>query len=88
MEVKMSVQIPKTFGKAGEGSATASGKTTLRDVLVSIVDDMTALRTSITTFTAKLDADAVLQNAAVTNSQLDENYATSCDPAALGTSYE
>jgi len=78
----MSAVISKTFGKAGEGSASSSGKANLRNVLVSIVDDLAAAKTSIATLTAKLDADAA-------NTALDDtDYAATCDMAALGTSYE
>ena len=42
-----------------------------------LVADLTALRTAITALTAKLDADVV--------TGLDDDYATTCDPAALRT---
>lgn len=42
-----------------------------------LLADLTALRTAITTLTAKLDADVV--------TGLDDDYAASCDPAALRT---
>lgn len=42
----------------------------------AILADLTALRTSITTLTAKLDADAGV---------IDTNYAATCNPAALNT---
>ena len=48
----------------------------LKKVLDAILVDMTALRTSITAVTAKLDADAGVT---------DTNYASTCNPAALTT---
>lgn len=46
------------------------------DVLTGIKNDLTALRTAITTLTAKLDADTGVA---------DANYAATCNPAALET---
>lgn len=44
--------------------------------LNELVDDLTALRTAITTLTAKLDLDGGVT---------DVNYASLCNPAALKT---
>lgn len=49
----------------------------LKRVTSAVLDDLTAIRTAITTLTAKMDADF----ADVTNASVD--YATSVDPAAL-----
>ncbi len=57
----------------------------IKGVLDSLLADVTALRTAITTLTAKIDTDTTAQNIAVTDSQLDEDYATTCDPASLTT---
>lgn len=54
-------------------------------ILDALLADITAIRTALTTFTAKFDTDAAAQNAAVTSSQLDTNYASTVDPAALTT---
>lgn len=48
----------------------------LARLLTAVQADLTALRTSFTTLTAKLDADAGVA---------DVNYAAICDPAALET---
>jgi hypothetical protein len=48
----------------------------LARLLTAVQADLTALRTSFTTLTAKLDADAGVT---------DANYAATCDPAALET---
>jgi hypothetical protein len=66
--------IPLDFGKAGKGVVTSDASPNLKDVLFDIVDDLTALRTSQTTLTAKLDLDAGVT---------DTNYAALCNPAAL-----
>lgn len=44
--------------------------------------DLDNLRTAVTTLTAKMDTDFTAQNAAVTSSQLDVDYASTVDPAA------
>jgi hypothetical protein len=51
----------------------------------SLLTDVGNVREAITTFTAKLDTDATAQNSAVTNSQLDTDYAATVNPAALTT---
>ena len=53
------------------------GREELHLVLKSVLTDLTALRTAVTALTAKLDADTV--------SGLDDDYASTCDPAALTT---
>lgn len=50
-----------------------------------LLDDVTALRSALTTLTAKLDTDFTAQNGAVTASQLDVDYATAVNPPALKT---
>lgn len=60
------------FVKALDGLAQTRVK-----VWADIVTDLTNLRTSITTLTAKLDADVV--------TGLDDDYAATCDPPALVT---
>jgi len=65
------------------GNLNSGSERDLRPVLDAIVDELNVLRTSITTLTAKIDTDATAQNAAVTASQLDVNYASTCDPAAI-----
>jgi len=47
-----------------------------RKLFEAILVDLTAIRTSVTTLTAKLDADAGVT---------DTNYATLCNPASLTT---
>ena len=49
----------------------------LSDILNSILTDITALDTAIDTLTTKLNTDFTAQNAAVTSSQLDVDYAGS-----------
>lgn len=47
-----------------------------KKVLSAVADDLAALRTSVTTLTAKLDLDAGVT---------DTNYAALCNPPALST---
>jgi hypothetical protein len=55
----------------------------LERIFAAQLIDSANIRTAITTLTAKLDTDATAQNAAVTSSQLDTDYAATVDPAAL-----
>lgn len=48
----------------------------------AVQTEIDKLHAAITTLTAKMDTDFTAQNAAVTASQLDVNYATTVDPAA------
>ena len=48
----------------------------------AVLADNTAMRAAFVALTAKLDTDFTAQNAAVTSSQLDVDYADG-DPAAL-----
>ena len=54
----------------------------LKRVLAAVLADATAQRAAFVALTAKLDIDFTAQNAAVTSSQLDVDYADG-DPAAL-----
>lgn len=49
----------------------------LKKVLNAVLVDLTALRAAFVALTAKLDADTV--------SGLDDDYASTCDPAELTT---
>lgn len=63
----------------GGSALTVSGGPSARslaEVLRDIVTDITAIRTSFVGVTAKLDADAGIT---------DVNYASTWDPAAMGT---
>lgn len=66
--------IPLDFGKAGKGVVTSDASPNLVTILHDMVDDLTALRNSITGITAKLDADAGVT---------DTNYAATQNPAVL-----
>jgi hypothetical protein len=77
--------ITTEFGDGGSNLADGHGTPDLATTLRDIADDLAAIRTAITTLTAKLDTDFTAQNLAVAGSQLDENYATTVDPAALAT---
>lgn len=77
----MAIQISKTFGKAGEGSATASGKITLLDVLKEMVDDLTALTTSLNALLGDYNGH---DHSASATAQTDSSAAS----VTLGTSYE
>lgn len=54
-------------------------------LLSALLADVTNIRTALTTLTAKLDTDFTAQNSAVTSSQLDVDYASTVNPAALTT---
>jgi len=55
----------------------------MKRVLNAAQADLAALRAAFVALTAKLDTDFAAQNGVVTSSQLDVNYATLTDPAAL-----
>lgn len=73
-------QIPKSVSGEG-GTNTPKVLAALR----TLFDDVDAIRTTLDNLVTKLNADATAQNAAVTNSQLDTDYAA---PAALTTTKE
>ena len=73
----MSVSIKKHFSHAPSQEAIE-----FKRVMDAVLADLTAVRTSVTTLTAKMDTDFTAQNAAVTSSQLDVDYADG-DPATL-----
>lgn len=54
-----------------------------RKILTDIKDNLDNLRTAFVGLTAKMDTDNTAQNAAVTSSQLDTNYASTLDPAPV-----
>lgn len=68
----MTVSIKQHFSHAPTQEAIE-----FKRVMTAVLADSTALRTAITTLTAKMDADF----ADVTNASVD--YASSVDPAAL-----
>ena len=68
----MTVSIKQHFSHAPTQEAIE-----FKRVMSAVLADMTAMRTAITTLTAKMDADF----ADVTNASVD--YAASVDPAAL-----
>jgi len=74
---QMSVSIKQNFK-----FAPAQEQIEMKRVMDAVLADMTVLRTAFTTLTAKMDTDFTAQNAAVTSSQLDVDYADG-DPAAL-----
>ena len=74
----MTVSIKKHFSHA-----PTQEEIEFKRIMNAVLADNTATRTALTTLTAKLDTDFTAQNIAVTSSQLDENYATTVDPAAL-----
>lgn len=80
-------KIDLNFGEGGANLSTKKFKddSTLAEVLRDMADDLTELRSAIVALTAKLDVDFTAQNLAVVSSQLDEDYASSVDPAALKT---
>ncbi len=53
-----------------------------RKVANDLKTDVDNLRAAFVAFTAKFDTDATAQNAAVTASQLDTDYAATLDPVA------
>lgn len=79
--------ITTEFGSGGSNLAPndAQGAPSLATALREVADDLEAIRDAFVALTAKLDTDFVAQNAAVTSSQLDVDYASSLDPAALLT---
>ena len=78
--------IKSNFGEGGANLADkGSGTPTLSDTLRDMADDFTALRAAFVALTAKIDTDFTAQNIAVGSSQLDEDYASTVDPAALVT---
>ena len=74
----MSVSIKKHFSHA-----PAQEQIEFKRVMGAVLADNTAMRVAFAALTAKLDTDFTAQNIAVTSSQLDENYASTVDPAAL-----
>ena len=70
--------ITTSFGDAGRNLGEGCGTPTLATALRDVADDLAAIRTSITTLTAKIDADS-------TDTGGDSDYAATCDPAALLT---
>ena len=73
----MPVTIDKLMDEhAGRGQSKESGVDTYRQLYEGFVDDITDLRTKMTTILAKMDTDFTAQNGAVTGSQLDVDYAT------------
>ena len=74
----MSVSIKKHFSHA-----PSQEQIEFKRVMDAVLADMTAVRAGFVALTAKLDTDFTAQNAAVTSSQLDVDYASTTDPAAL-----
>ncbi len=72
--------IGEKFGTGGANVAPggSGGDPDLATTLREIADDLTALRTAFVTLTAKIDADAG-------DTGGDNDYAATCDPAALKT---
>lgn len=71
--------IKQNFGHGGAGLTPGPNKAVeLAETLRDVADDLTALRTAITTLTAKIDADSG-------DTGGDSDYAATCDPAALKT---
>lgn len=70
--------IPVSFGTGGSG-LTPGGSNTVNAAVIlrDIADDLAALRAAIVAITAKLDGEDV--------TNLDTDYASTCDPAALLT---
>lgn len=77
----MATKVSKTFGKAGEGSAVASGSPTLKDVLVEMITDMTALATSLNALLSDYNGHDHTASATAQD-------ASSATSVTLGTSYE
>jgi len=72
--------IKSSFGSGGANLVPggSGGDPTLADALRDVADDLAAMRTALTTLTAKIDADAG-------DTGGDSDYASTCDPAALLT---
>ncbi len=67
----------------GTQFSSCGGADNLREQFNALRADVAAIHAAMLAFTAKLDTDAVAQNSAVTSSQLDVDYATAVDPAAI-----
>lgn len=79
--------IKVNYGDGGEHLNPKGGTTAnpaLATVLRDMADDFETIRANLNAFNAKLDTDFVAQNAAVTSSQLDVDYATTHDIAPAG----
>lgn len=71
--------------QGGRGESRENGLSTDRDIHVSLLDDVAALRAQYEALLAKLDTDFTAQNIAVGSSQLDEDYASTVNAPVLGT---
>lgn len=74
----MTVSIKRHFSHA-----PSQEQIEFKRVMDAVLADNTATRAAFVALTAKMDTDFTAQNAAVTSSQLDVDYASTLDPAAL-----
>ena len=70
--------VGTNYGEGGAHLTPGANDPKLGDVLRAMIDDMNALRTAITTLTAKIDADSG-------DTGGDSDYADVCDPDELST---